>query len=92
MNPGSDNGELPTHLERLPERVAQSRRKNGLAGERTLVGLGHSAGASALLVISIILPEVILQFDGSTGSFLHSGNLTSIIPSVSLNPSSCRLI
>jgi hypothetical protein len=56
MNPGSNDGRLPTHLERLPERVAQNRRNNGFVGERTLVGLGHSAGASAMSEISIILP------------------------------------
>ena len=53
MNPGTDYGELPTRLKRLPEVIAQSRRKSGFVGERTLVGLGHSAGASALSAISI---------------------------------------
>jgi hypothetical protein len=61
-NPGANGGELPTHLERLPEGIAQNRRRNGFAGERTLVGLGHSAGMSAMSVISMTHVDVIISF------------------------------
>lgn len=44
------NGELPLHLERLPEAIAQDRRQNGLASERALVGIAHSAGAASMYV------------------------------------------
>lgn len=40
--------ELPLHLPRLPDVIAQRRRQEGLSKERTLIGLGHSAGATAM--------------------------------------------
>jgi hypothetical protein len=44
----SASADLPLHLPRLPDSVAEERRQRGFANERTLVGLGHSAGATAL--------------------------------------------
>lgn len=49
-NPAAGDGELPLHLERLPEAIAQDRRQNGLASERTVVGIAHSAGAASMYV------------------------------------------
>lgn len=53
-NPSSESEELPLYLERLPEAIAQSRREGGFVGERTLVGVGHSAGAASLYVLSLV--------------------------------------
>lgn len=46
--------DLPTHLTRLPESVAQERRAHGLS-ERNLVGVGHSLGGGTLWAMTLPL-------------------------------------
>ncbi|KAF9509977.1 hypothetical protein BS47DRAFT_109979 [Hydnum rufescens UP504] len=41
------------HLPRLPDAVVEPRGRRGFVGERTLVGLAHSAGSSALIRAAI---------------------------------------
>ncbi|KAF9518485.1 hypothetical protein BS47DRAFT_1338154, partial [Hydnum rufescens UP504] len=52
------SADLPLHLPRLPDAVAEARRQRGFVGERTLVGLAHSAGASALIRAAIWEPKL----------------------------------
>ncbi|KAF8302072.1 hypothetical protein DL93DRAFT_2233650 [Clavulina sp. PMI_390] len=47
-NAGADYRNLPVHLKRLPREIAEGRRTLGYAGDRTVVGLGHSAGAAVM--------------------------------------------
>ncbi|KAF8330805.1 uncharacterized protein EI90DRAFT_2921583 [Cantharellus anzutake] len=54
----STSGELPVNLPRLPDHIATSRRVNGFGSSRTLVGVGHSAGTTALFHGAIHEPKL----------------------------------
>lgn len=74
--------ELPLYLPRLPDSVAEYRRQHGFdggeGGSRQIIGLGHSAGATALFMAAVFEPKL-----------LHSLTVLEpivLIPEVNDNP------
>ncbi|KAF8316887.1 hypothetical protein DL93DRAFT_2134844 [Clavulina sp. PMI_390] len=57
-NAGANHRDLPVHLTRLPREIAEGRRILGYAGDRTVVGLGHSAGAAAMITSAVNEPAL----------------------------------
>ncbi|EMD30913.1 hypothetical protein CERSUDRAFT_89617 [Gelatoporia subvermispora B] len=77
---------LPTHLPRIDDHIATARARNGSAS-RTLVGLGHSFGAVALLraaiahpvlFSSIIVADPTIQPAPDNGPFVTQGHQSII--------------